>query len=409
MILNSVLAPYPRTELLHTTCSSAYFLIILDYFQITNFWTLLFGLSMIHYIITVSESMIFSQVLCGVSVIFFLLKAKSSKTQQMNKIDTDIAYLVINGLRYIVCSLVSISIFTCDFGIYPLHKYKCKYFGISLMDFGVVAFMINAGMLSSLSHRFRARKSAYMFIMGIVRLCVILSGYHTDPTEYGVHLNFYFIYLLSENISLLFKNINPILAASLILGAHEAVITKKSVINYVFFGERDNIFSANREGLLSILPYTAVLLLGKGVGNILFEKNKTVFKKFLKLVALYSSLHVVHLVFLSITEPSRRLCSISFISFCCSAIIFPMCLLYGISCVYKVPSIESLSGLSKLMNPLFLLSNLYVLIGNLLFDWKSYSAVESHLCNLVYMFLTFCVPVYLYRKYVEIPSERKTK
>ncbi|OAG32228.1 phosphatidylinositol glycan, class W [Nematocida sp. ERTm5] len=400
---------YSRTELLHSTSSSVYWLVILDYFQIKSFWVLLCGLSIIHYIITISSTPVFGQVLCATSVTLFFLKAKKEKTFQANKIDTETPQLVINGLRYIVCSLVCISIFACDFSIYPLHKYKSKYFGISLMDFGVVAFMVNAGILSSLSHRFRLKKSLYMICMGLVRLCVILSGYHTDPTEYGLHLNFYFVYLLSENVSLIFKHVNPMIASGLILALHEMAISRKSVVEYVFFGARDNLFSANKEGLISIMPYTAVLLLGKGVGNILLKKNQTNLSKLLKLVAVYTSLHIIHLLFIPVLEPSRRLCSISFISFCCAAIVFPMCLLYGLGCVYTVSSIEFISGLSRLMNPLFLLSNLYVLIGNLIFDWQKCSRMQSHMCNIVYLFLTFGLPVYLYKKHTALVEKKKVK
>lgn len=401
--------PYSRSELIHTTCSSIYGLVIFDYFNIRGFWPIFSSICSIHYLVTVSTSTVFSQILFLTAVTLFLLKARRVKTYRFSEVDTEESSLIMNGLRYIVCSLVCISIFTCDFLIYPLHKYKSKYFGISLMDFGVVAFMFNAGMLSAISHRFRLRKTVYMIVMGLVRFAVILSGYHADPTEYGTHLNFYFIYALSENASLLFKAVHPILASAFILCVHEMVVSREAVANYIFYSPRAGFLGANREGIISVMPYTAVLLLGKSAGNIVFKKNESVGRKCTKLFLFYSGLHLAHLAFLCVTEPSRRLCSTSFITFSCAAIVFPMSVLYGISCIYKIENIAFLSNLSRFMNPLFLLANLYVLVGNIVFDWKSLSFFHSHICNMLYMLLLFGLPVYLYKRYTFSQPQTQSK
>ncbi|KAI5190029.1 glucosaminylphosphatidylinositol acyltransferase [Nematocida minor] len=402
---------YPRAELLHTTCCSIYWLIIVDYFKIENFWVLLSGICTIHYIVSATRSVLISQVLLFSSAILFLIKSASVKKYTYNQKDTGHASLIIDGLRYIVCSLVCISIFMCDFPFYPSYKLKSTYFGISLMDFGVVAFMLNAGMISSVSHKFRLKKSIYMGSMGLIRLGVILSGYHSDPTEYGTHLNFYFVYLLSENLSLLFKHFDPLTAGLSILLAHEAVINQKSVIDFVFFETRENLFKANREGLISVLPYTGVLLLGKAIGKIIFAKDQTLGRTLHKLTLMLCFLFAMHFGFLHVLQPSRRLCSLSFTSFCCGAMVLPMCIFYGISCIYQFCNIKFLSNLSRVMGPMFLLANVYVLIGNIIFDWKSYSIYYAHLSNILYMILLFGIPVGLYRRHTLLQSDapRKTK
>ncbi|KAI5180425.1 glucosaminylphosphatidylinositol acyltransferase [Nematocida sp. AWRm80] len=448
-----------RIELIHSTTSPIYWLVIADYFRITNFWVLFIGQCLIHYLITITSTSTIGNTLGCISLGLFLHKVlriqlstrKENKTpnttSNTNIIDTNStkdvndkrlskytedkkisestkdkkkvlnldgkpgvrcsteeeARMVINGLRFIVCSLVCISIFACDFALYPEHKMKSKYFGISLMDFGVVVFMFNAGMIAAVSHRFRAQKSLYMLAMGLIRLGVLSSGYHSDPTEYGTHLNFYFVYLLSELYSILFRYKNSILMAICMLLGHEIYLHSNGIVEYILFSERTNLFNSNREGLISVLPYAGVLFLGKSIGRIVFKKKQTHLRKSAELMAVFVSLLAVHFISGIFLGPSRRLCSLSFISFSCASVIFPMGLFYLVSSFYALPSISPLKEISSLMGPLFLLSNVYVLIGNLLFDWRRYSTLESHLVNILYLILLFVPPVYLaLRKSVKV-------
>lgn len=388
---------YRREELFHSTSASIYWMIILDYFKIRNFWFILFGSSFIHYFITASSSVDFGRSLFFLALSLFLEKASRCKLSYKRK-ESGEAKLIVDTLRYIVASLVCISIFMCDFSFYPEHKLKSKYFGISLMDFGVVCFMLNAGLISSISHRFRMRKSIYMAVMGLIRLFVIMMGYHSDESEYGIYFNFYFIYLLSENLSVLFRNMDPFYSSLLLLLGHELMISVPSVPEYVFFAKRDGFISSNREGLISIVPYAAVLLFGKGIGREIFKKEKTG-RTLFKMFFIWGTVTALHFLFMLNVLPSRRLCSLSFISFCCSAVLFPICIIYGVSCFYTMEKIELVAFFSPLMNSLFLLGNLYVLIGNLLLKLGKLSAFYSHLLNVLYLFMLFVVPAYLQRTY----------
>ncbi|KAI5191370.1 glucosaminylphosphatidylinositol acyltransferase [Nematocida sp. AWRm77] len=393
---------FSKTELLHTTSCSIYVAVIADYLDLSNGWVLLALNTLAHYAVSVSRTEWFSWWLCGLSGAMWAAKARRARTGTRTKgtgkekeprFTEEETRMLVNGFRYIVCSLVCISIFACDFSVYPAYKMKTEYFGLSLMDFGVVAFMFNAGILCAKSHRFRWRKAAYMLAMGCIRLGVLQSGYHSDPSEYGVHLNFYFVYLLAHSLSVLFRRMPAALACVFFFSVHEAVLASRGMVPYIFHAGRTTLVDANREGLVSLLPYTGVLFLGKYVGETVFQKD-TCRRTGCRLLGLFVFLMGVHGMSSLGTGlgSSRRLCNLAFTSFSCGAILFPMAVFYLASSVYKLQHIEVLNGLSAYMGPFFLLANVYVLVGNVLFDWKKCSVLQAHCANILYLVLLFGVP-----------------
>ncbi|OAG29485.1 phosphatidylinositol glycan, class W [Nematocida displodere] len=438
---------FSRTELLHTTTTTTYVLLICNYLQVTNPMALLVVNTLAHYIVTITRTNTFGWTLLVLAVFSFASQClrhrspwkgrsarvqarsqslegskyseKSRKPENSRKPDKpensrkpekpgkpensrsteepntviDQAPMIVDGFRFIVSSLVCISIFSCDFNIYPMHKLKSQYFGMSLMDFGVVSYMFNAGILCGIKHRFRAQKTLYMVVMGLIRLGVLQSGYHSDPTEYGVHLNFYFVYLITENFSLLFKQVHPLIASAFLFAAHEALVLKDGFIDYVFYAGRNTFISANREGLISIVPYAGVLFLGKYVGGIVFKKHLAIRQKGLYMLYLSFALFALHFICSLYLAPSRRLNTLSFSSFTTAAVLSPLGLMTLLSTAYPIPEINHLRGVGRYMGPQFLLSNVYVLIGNLLFDWRSLSTVPAHVVNLGYMAGLFVIPV----------------
>ncbi|KAI5172790.1 glucosaminylphosphatidylinositol acyltransferase [Nematocida sp. LUAm3] len=381
-------------NLLHSTCSSIYWVLISDVLNIKNKWMVLMGLTLIHYVITVSSTNYMGYTLLLLFIISVVYKVLVYRPKKQSVIE---ASSIVDGLRLIVSSLVAISIFSCDFLIYPPWKMKSKYFGMSLMDLGVVVYMVNAGMIYSRSHKLRIRKQMYILLMGCIRLGVLSSGYHSDPTEYGTHLNFYFVYSAADVLSVLFRGIHPLYASIGFFLLHEGLLLRRGVVEYIFFGERKGFFSGNREGLLSIIPYLGVLFLGKYFGTLLFKKEKNI-KKSVSFFFIFLCLLGIHIISGMYLPASRRLCSLSFTSFSCGTIALPISIYYLLGHLGVAPDIRETRSASYLMGPIFLLSNFYVLIGNILFNWKSVSQVSAHVINCIYIFILFIGPLYIYEK-----------
>ncbi|KAI5184292.1 glucosaminylphosphatidylinositol acyltransferase [Nematocida homosporus] len=386
-----------RTELLHSTCSAGYWMYLAHGLGIRNRWILLIGWVLVHYLVTISRDNsllwgLFGLAVgtCGLGIV--RQGIRPGKKRKVVEVD---ARELVNSLRFTICSLVCISIFTCDFAIYPEWKKKSLEFGISLMDFGVAAFMVNAGVLAAIRHRFRPLKGVYLLVMGLMRLGVLKSGYHAEPTEYGTELNFYFIYLACEVLGMCLRWINSWVVAGVLLLGHEWLVWRPGVVQFVFYGARDGWWQSNREGLLSIVPYTGMLFLGKGVGEVIFDKRLSGSRKSLVLGTLAFGLLGVHWVSGMYLGPSRRLCSLAFSSFVCAAMVLPMSAHYLAGSIWDVPMVCPFPRLSQLFGPLFLLSNAYVLIGNLCFNWLRLSVWEAHAANLVYLVALFLVPLWL--------------
>lgn len=393
---------------MHTVCSSGYWMLLADLLGIKDRWVLLLGAILVQYIASVSSSTVFSWALCLISISGFFIRVKKNQikiSSESISIPTELIPTkiegneIVNSLRFMVCSLVGISIFACDFLVYPTENLKSKEFGISLMDFGVVCFMLNAGMIFSVArHRFRIKKIVYLLLLGVARLLVLKSGYYSDPTEYGIHMNFYFVYVAAEALSVLFSSFPSAAVAVTLFFAHEMIIFRGGVIEYILYAPRKDFISANREGIISIVPYTAVLFFGKYIGEIVMSKKKTTKEKGREFGWIFSFLICVHLISLLFIRPSRRLCSLSFTSFACAVITFANFMYYTIGSMGRMPKMCPAEEISRLMGPLFLLSNLYVLIGNLFFDWKKISNITAHFVNLAYLFLLFVLPVMVYRR-----------
>jgi len=426
--------PPAKFEILLTTCSALFLFLITSCTGISSFSTLLVLSSLTHYVMTLSDKEITGVLLGALSLAAWKVsniaaehrktEAEALKSQPAQrsteklprffgryitsygnaKLGKPISSVIcseeeiramVNTFRYIVCSLVCISIFTCDFNIYPRYKMKCKEFGLSLMDFGVTAFMFNAGIICARSHKFRAQKTLYLLALGFIRLAVLSSGYHSEPSEYGTHLNFYFVYVGSEILSVFLRGCRSWAVLLCCFSLHEMIITQKDVVRYVMRSERGGFFSANREGLLSLLPYVGVLFLGKYVGELLFKEKETRKEKGAKLLGVSLGLFAVHEFCGTYSLPSRRLCNLSFTSFSCGAILLPMSLAFFLSSGLDVTALGKMGQMSKMMGPIFLWSNILVFAGNLLFDWRAFGRASSHLINLAYLMAVFILPYLL--------------
>lgn len=380
-------------ELLHCTCSSMYTMLILNAMGFQHPVLSVCLTSSLHYALTMAHTQKLSWSLFAVAITLGLFGRWHARRKSSAALQPVTPEMVISYFRYIVSSFVCISIFSCDFQGYPEWKRKSKTFGLTLMDFGVVSFMLNGGILGARKHTFRTRKFVHMAILGFVRLAVLSLGYPSDVTEYGTHLNFYFVYLASDLLSLALARCRPLLTSMVLAVAHETLVLGLGLSGWMFReGGREEWVGGNREGLLSIVPYSSVFLLGKHMGSVIQSKHLCARKKGMVLLVSSLCLFTVHACFSVFSPPSRRLCNIAFTSFSSAAILFPLSLLFFFpECCFPGDSWLFLCIGRDIGTP-FLLANAYVLMGNVLFDWKQVRPVVAHAVNILYVHGVFVVP-----------------
>ena len=98
---------------------------------------------------------------------------------------------------------------------------------------------------------------------------VSLLGYHENVTEYGLHWNFFFtlasVTLLSSLILKIIKDTKAVWVSSVVVSIlYEGLLTF-GLAPWILATEtpREDLISANREGIFSSLGYLAVYLAGK--------------------------------------------------------------------------------------------------------------------------------------------------
>ena len=149
-------------------------------------------------------------------------------------------------------------------------------------------------------------------------MAVKLSNYHEHVTEYGIHWNFFFTLAFVKIASdLLTTNVRPIVLSFGLLAVYELGL-KLGLESWIISDfPRNNLISANREGIFSLLGYMALFYAACELGDYI-KKPKTQFKDWFRLLMVLVSLSVLGWTCLQISEslfgmqPSRRLANFSF-------------------------------------------------------------------------------------------------
>ena len=149
---------------------------------------------------------------------------------------------------------------------------KTEEFGISLMDTGVALITLNSGMSSRKARPWNNAKSCFdtlrevfeaavgiifPLVAGMFRIMLVDNvDYQEHPSEWGIHWNFYTTVATINVLQALIKwpQLSIPLAFTLIL-SYQIIIGQYNVEQFVFFAPRTDFFSANREGILSLIGY----------------------------------------------------------------------------------------------------------------------------------------------------------
>lgn len=148
------------------------------------------------------------------------------------------------------------------------------------MDVGVGCFVFSQGIMSG--HRLSGlcpgwqdfkkslRASLPLWILGSVRLFLVkATDYQEHVSEYGVHWNFFCtLAVLPTGVCLglmLFGRITPDfgIIAFMIAGLYEWLLRYAGLQQWILEAPRDNLISANKEGLTSLFGKIQPRVLGK--------------------------------------------------------------------------------------------------------------------------------------------------
>lgn len=192
--------------------------------------------------------------------------------------------------------LTIICILAVDFPVFPRELGKCESWGFSIMDLGVGSFVFSLGVVSASAHLNQARKvsvsgrlrrdllkSLPLLFLGLVRvISVKLTAYPEHVTEYGVHWSF-FLTLASLPLLKSLVDIGRQVFGGrfstwglLIGAAHQAFLSLGALGAFVLDDGLDrttSLVTANREGLVSLPGYLAILLLSIDLGMYILPRK----------------------------------------------------------------------------------------------------------------------------------------
>jgi phosphatidylinositol glycan class W len=192
-----------------------------------------------------------------------------------------------------------LSILAVDFPVFPRVLAKCETYGVSLMDIGVGSFVFSQGVVSAIpiikdisylqapilpKLKFVSRKMIPIIVLGILRV-VLVKGteYPEHVTEYGVHWNFFLTLALLPIIEVLLHPIIlhiPVALLGLWIGVlHQFVLSSGGMRDFLLNASRSNIIFANKEGLLSLLGYVSIHVLGLSLGTVILPPSPSFFRK----------------------------------------------------------------------------------------------------------------------------------
>lgn len=203
----------------------------------------------------------------------------------------------INNFRALTNIVTAICILAIDFQAFPRKFAKTEVFGYSLMDTGAGLFILSNALVApetrdlSVNRRARFHETLKnmknciqscipLLVLGFGRFVAIeYIGYQKHVTEYGIHWNFFLtLAIVKLFISMITSTINSkysLLSGIWILGMHEYVMNTKGLKRWILSdAPRNDFFSANREGLISIPGYIGLYFVGVAIGRLIHSTYK---------------------------------------------------------------------------------------------------------------------------------------
>lgn len=321
--------------------------------------------------------------------------------------------------RSIVSIMTGVSILAVDFNIFPRRLAKTETYGYSLMDIGVGFFILSNAAVIKIEKVARGGFKqtiigcSVLFLLGTIRYCTLKNiNYQNIIFEYGVHWNFFFTLGTIKLVSYLILKqfcLHSFLPA-ILLGLLHQMLLFFCLEDYVLGNNpRDNFIDANREGLVSILGYTSLYLIGVSMNKFILRKSTTVgndLKTVAKLIFISLALLLFTVSFSGLFPVSRRIVSFTYITWITSSALLHVALsiiveLFLICFVLPNRLTSHYNHLTPIIfesinnNGLafFLLANVLTGLINILFDTITMNSLQSLLILTTYM-VVVCVVIF---------------
>lgn len=199
----------------------------------------------------------------------------------------------ITNFRALTNIITAICILAVDFHIFPRKFAKTETFGYSLMDTGVGLFIFANALVAPEAREFSSHRQAgfretikknmknciqsclSLLLLGVGRVMIVeYTVYQKHVTEYGTHWNFFItlavVKLFTGMITSTINSEYSLFSGIWILGMHEYIISTTNLKAWILSDEpRNDFFSANREGLISIPGYVGLYFIGVAIGRLI--------------------------------------------------------------------------------------------------------------------------------------------
>lgn len=233
--------------------------------------------------------------------------------------------------RFMLNTYTVFCILAVDFNVFPRRFAKTETYGHGLMDIGVGCYVCSNAMLFTIPKINNMTKYSLKIVKQVLPLLVLgigrtyfvtKSDYHHYVFEYGVHWNFFITLAFLKIINLL---VLPFISTCCLTGfATILVVVYEIVLNcgladwIMSDAPRDNIFSANREGIVSLIGYEAIFLYSLAMKwhlSIFMKKNHLINNMFILAVTASSTiaLFLLTIILRYFFGVSRRLVNAGYI------------------------------------------------------------------------------------------------
>lgn len=246
--------------------------------------------------------------------------------------------------RFMLNTYTVFCILAVDFNVFPRRFAKTEKYGHSVMDIGVGCYVCSNALLYSCpkihnltKYFFKNLKQVLpLLLLGIGRTYFVSKAdYHHYVFEYGVHWNFFltlaFLKIINLFILPFISNCCLSIFATILVVIYEISLNCGLAGWILSDAPRDSFFSANREGILSLIGYEAIFLYSLSIKwrlSMIIKKNYLINSMFLLIVTAFSAiaLLLLTLVISYFFGVSRRLANAGYVYWMLSICFYLLCM-----------------------------------------------------------------------------------
>ncbi|XP_011190123.2 uncharacterized protein LOC105217019 [Zeugodacus cucurbitae] len=214
----------------------------------------------------------------AISMIFALFKIYKTKAQKRWYITGGRRPFVLTLVRVTIYVITSVCILSEDFEFFP-SVFELTYgFGVGLKDALVGFYVFSMASVERNKNKWHGvrRTVIPLLLMALVRLVSITYfRYIQDENEYGIHWNVFVTLAVTKCVGTLYcylfnSRMHQLISGVALVILHQLALRvyfTKMIMNPHY--PRDNLFSANREGFLSLSGFIGLYLISVYIGRCL--------------------------------------------------------------------------------------------------------------------------------------------